>query len=185
MRFAAPCVLFIPQVGLAELPPTPDPQDMVVEVAAADPRQITVQVFEAWRVSCGGAEADSCRVWQRVQVVVGDVAQDVMSVSLAPSEGTGGLVLVIQTPSDVYLPADFALRIDRGRERRARFRNCNAAGCWVVMPVDADLLRDLRRGLEAQAAFSLVEGETVRISFSLRGMTEALAAYEAERAARG
>lgn len=178
-------LLLAPQPGLAEEQPASSLQGASEQLAAPIPSPIPVQVFEAWRVSCGGAEADSCRVWQRVQVVAGDVAQDVMSVSLAPSEGTDGLVLVIQTPSDVYLPADFALRIDRGRERRARFRNCNAAGCWVVMPVDADFLRDLRRGLEAQAAFSLVEGETVRISFSLLGMTAALAAYEAERAARG
>ena len=136
-------------------------------------------------MSCGSAEADSCRVWQRVQVVAGDVAQDVMSVSLAPSGGADGLVLVIQTPLDVYLPADFALRVDGGRERRARFRNCNGAGCWVVIPAGGSLLRDLRRGLEAQAAFSLIEGETIRISFSLRGITAALAAYEAERATRG
>lgn len=160
-------------------------QGIATDLGQPDLAALSVQVFDAWRVSCGSPEADSCRVWQRVQVVAGDIAQDVMSVSLAPSSDTdSGLVVVLQTPLDVYLPADFALRIDGAGERKVRFRNCDAAGCWVVMPVDTALLRDLRGGLEAQAAFSLIAGEVVRISFSLRGISAALAAYETERAAR-
>jgi invasion protein IalB len=139
-----------------------------------------VQSFEDWRVSCPQAVADSCRVWQRVQVQHDGLAQDVMAVSIAPADE--GLALLVQLPLDVYLPADFGLRIDGQNERRIRYRNCNEAGCWVILPADQALIGQLRRGISAEAALALVEGETVRISFSLRGFTAALNAFEEARA---
>ncbi|HID67421.1 MAG TPA: hypothetical protein EYP31_04005 [Roseibacterium sp.] len=141
---------------------------------------LPVLSFDAWRVSCPQGTADSCRVWQRVQVEHGGTAQDVMAVSVAPAEN--GLALLIQVPLDVYLPADFGLRVDGQGERRLRYRNCNEAGCWVVIPADAALLGQFRRGITAEGALSLIEGETVRISFSLRGFTAALAAFDEARA---
>ena len=140
----------------------------------AEPHQI--QFFESWRVSCPQDTADSCRVWQRVQVHHDGTAQDVMAVSIAPADQ--GLVLLVQVPLDIYLPADFGLRVDGQGERRLRYRNCNQTGCWVAAPADAQLLRQFRRGITAEAALSLVEGETVRISFSLLGFTAAMVAFE-------
>ena len=138
-----------------------------------------IQRFDAWRVNCPGSTPDGCRVWQRVQVVHDGIAQDVMAVSIAPADD--GLALLVQLPLDVYLPADFGLRIDGQNERRIRYRNCNEAGCWVVLPVDQSLISQLRRGITAEAALALVEGETVHISFSLRGFTAALSAFEEAR----
>lgn len=138
----------------------------------------TFEVYEDWRMSCADAAASSCRVWQRVQVALNGVAQDVMALSLAPAETETGFAFLIQLPLDVYLPDDIGLRVDGTAERVIRFRNCNAAGCWALLPADAALLRQLRRGLEGEVAFSLMEGERVQISFSLRGMTAALRAYE-------
>lgn len=138
-----------------------------------------VSTFQDWRVTCSVDALEDCRVWQRVQVQQSDELHDVMAVSLAPSDD--GLVLIFQTPLDVYLPADFALRIDGQREQRMRFRHCNPAGCWVLIPADTGLLRALQRGQKAEAALSLVEGQTVRISFSLMGFTSALEAFEEAR----
>ena len=143
----------------------------------ADPSQ--VQSFEDWRVSCAEAVADNCRVWQRVQVAHGDGLQDVMAVSVAPADN--GLVVLFQVPLDVYLPADFGLRVDGTGERRVRYRNCNETGCWVLLRGDSGVLGSFRRGITAEAALSLVEGETIRISFSLRGFTAAMAAFEDAR----
>ena len=145
--------------------------------AHATPRQI--QFFEAWRVSCPQNTADSCRVWQRVQVNHDGVAQDVMVVSIAPTDR--GLALLVQVPLDIYLPADFGLQVDGRHERRLRYRNCNETGCWVAAPADAQMLSQLRRGITAEATMRLVEGETVRISFSLLGFTAAMAAFEEMR----
>lgn len=139
-----------------------------------------VRSFEDWRVTCSVQELDDCRVWQRIQVLQESEAHDVLAVSLAPADD--GLTLIVQTPLDVYLPADFALRIDGQDERRVRFRHCNPAGCWVLIPADGNLLRAFQRGQEAEAALSLVEGQTVRISFSLMGFTAALNAFREERA---
>ncbi len=144
------------------------------ETPAAD-----VEVFDDWRVSCADGVADNCRVWQRVQVAYNDGLQDVMAVSIAPADT--GLVVLFQVPLDVYLPADFGLRVDGTGERRVRYRNCNETGCWVLMRGDSGVLSSFRRGITAEAALSLVEGETVRISFSLRGFTAAMAAFEDAR----
>ncbi|MEX3017920.1 invasion associated locus B family protein [Gymnodinialimonas hymeniacidonis] len=147
--------------------------------SAQDEAALAVEAHEDWRVSCPGETADSCRVWQRVQVPYGDDLQDVMAVSVAPADG--GLVVLFQVPLDVYLPADFGLRVDGTGERRVRYRNCNETGCWVLMRGDSGVLSSFRRGITAEAALSLVEGETVRISFSLRGFTAAMAAFEDAR----
>jgi invasion protein IalB len=139
-----------------------------------------IEVFQDWRVSCASADAQSCRVWQRVQVQLPemDIAQDVLAVSFAPSDTETGLAFVVQTPLDVYLPGDFGLQIDGNRVRSARFRNCNSGGCWVVMPIDSEFLADLRGGVQAAASLSLFEEERVQISFSLRGVTAGLGAYD-------
>ncbi len=146
---------------------------------AQDDTAPAVAAFEDWRMSCPGNSADSCRVWQRVQVAYGDGLQDVMAVSVAPADS--GLVVLFQVPLDVYLPADFGLRVDGTGERRVRYRNCNETGCWVLLRDDSGVLSSFRRGITAEAALSLVEGETVRISFSLRGFTAAMAAFEDAR----
>lgn len=152
----------------------------VVVSAQADPTaNRPLQTFDAWRVSCAQDVADTCRVWQRVQVEHADGLQDVMAVSVAPADT--GLAVLFQVPLDVFLPADFGFRIDGQNERRVRYRNCNAAGCWVVIGNDAALMGQMRRGITAEAALSLIEGETVRISFSLRGFTAAMQAFEEAR----
>ncbi|WP_299150247.1 invasion associated locus B family protein [uncultured Tateyamaria sp.] len=138
------------------------------------------QEFEDWRVTCTAQASETCRVWQRVQIAHEGKTQDVMAVSVAPSDE--GLVLLVQVPIDVFLPADFGLRIDGQNERRVRYRNCNQAGCWVLIVLNDRLLRQLQSGLTAETAMSLVEGETVRVSFSLRGFTAAMAAFEKARA---
>ena len=138
-----------------------------------------VQAHQDWRVSCPQNTPESCRVWQRVQVEHEGSTQDVMSVSFAPANE--GFALLVQLPLDVYLPDDFGLRVDGRGERRIRYRNCNETGCWVVAPADDRLLNQFRRGITAEAAINLIEGETVRISFSLRGFTAAFAAFEEVR----
>lgn len=136
------------------------------------------EFFEDWVVTCSAENKESCRLWQKVQVDLEGRRQDVMVVSITPQEETTSPMLVVQTPLDVFLPAGFGLDVDGQLVTTAPFRNCNAAGCWVTFPVSSELAQRLQRGAEGHAVFYIVEGQPIRISFSLRGFTAAWEALE-------
>jgi invasion protein IalB len=151
-------------------------QDGTVQGVDTTPKHTAIKAFTDWHYSCDGGDA-GCRVWQRVQLAHGETTQDVLALSLAPTED-GARALLVQTPLDVYLPADLGLKIGGNAERRIRFRNCNAQGCWVLVPITDRLLTEMKRGRSGAVALKLMDGETVRISFSLLGFTAALTAFE-------
>jgi invasion protein IalB len=133
------------------------------------------------------AASDACEVAQTVVVRQGDRLIDAMQVALSPVKdkaGKASYLLTIKTPLSVHLAADFALETGQTAKTAAkplilRYRNCDATGCFVLAPVDVALIGRLKQGSEAAGVFQLVNGQRVRLVFSLSGLPKALAALEA------
>ncbi len=145
--------------------------------------QIASERFEDWQYRCvlpqQSDQAPACELSQSAQVEQDGSPVEVLNIALSRADdaaGNVGWALVILTPQDVHLPSDFGLTLGAATPQIVRYRNCNQAGCWVVIPADEQVLGGMKRGLEGAANFRLLDGQVVRVVFSLRGFTRGFAA---------
>lgn len=80
------------------------------------------------------------------------------------------------TPLDVQLHADFGLAVGSAEPVLLRYRNCNRLGCFVLVPLDDRRIRQMERAAAGAVYFRLLDGQAVKVSFSLKGFTKAMAA---------
>jgi invasion protein IalB len=79
----------------------------------------------------------------------------------------------------LHLPDALVALIGTDVERQIPWRTCTPdSGCLADAPLDSELLAALRRERSGTAAFTLVEGLSVRLGFSLIGFTAALRALD-------
>lgn len=163
---------------------------------SAQTPQLIEQAFDDWVYRCvlppDGAETDAtpaCELSQSVLIkppsaegfVQSDELVEVLNLTLSRANDKAGNVdwaLIVLTPLDVHLAADFALVIGKNEAILARYRNCNHQGCWVVVPINNAALNGLKRASEAVAGFQMVNGQKINISFSLIGFTKAFSAFK-------
>lgn len=145
--------------------------------------QVAAEQFDDWQYRCIVLEqidqAPACELSQSVMVEQDDQQVEVLNIALSRADdaaGNVGWALVILTPQDVHLPSDFGLTLGAATPQIVRYRNCNQSGCWVVVPADEQVLGGMKRALEGAANFRLLNGQVVRVVFSLRGFTRGFAA---------
>lgn len=163
--------------GIFVLPVTAFAQPTFATVSDESPT-VVAEHFEDWQYRCisphGPDQTTACELSQSVQVNQNGRRVEVLNVSLSRADdaaGNVGWALVVLTPQDVHLPSDFGLELGNTAPFLVRFRNCNDAGCWVVIPADDTVLSAMKRGLEGAANFRLLNGQVVSVIFSLRGFT--------------
>ncbi|KAB7613726.1 hypothetical protein F9L33_10150 [Amylibacter sp. SFDW26] len=137
--------------------------------------------FKDWTYRCQKYEANSkgvniCELGQSVQVEQDGKPIEVLNISLSKADDKAGKVdwaLIILTPLDVHLPSDFGLKLGARKPIVTRYRNCTSLGCWVVVPVTANVLAGLKKAREGAGFFRLTDGQVVKVVFSLQGFTQA------------
>ena len=156
--------------------------------------------YDDWYYRCIEQTADKksparqCEVLQVAQVKSpsGDknskkVAQNVSVLTLAFSKGLPdkkskkrAVLLTILTPLNIHLPSGFEITVDKNKPIKNVYRNCNQAGCWVNAQLSARDMKRLKKGKFGLGQMRLLNGQNVRIKFSLKGLGQALAALEKE-----
>ena len=138
--------------------------------AAADPPGAwaeRVRAFRDWRLDCRAAP---CTLATSVRGADGSEVLG-LAVTAGPAPA-----LVLSTPLPLFLPDGLALLLGDEPERPVPWRTCGAGGCEATLPLDGPLLAALRRERSGSATFTLVDGVTVRLPFSLLGFSAADAA---------
>ncbi|MDX8354529.1 invasion associated locus B family protein [Cognatiyoonia sp. IB215182] len=161
--------------------------------ASGESTTVVAEQFEDWQHRCISHkrpdQTAACELSQSVQVDQDGRSVEVLNIALSRADdaaGSVGWALVVLTPRDVHLPSDFGLKLGNTAPFLTRYRNCNEAGCWVVVPADEAVLSAMKRGIEGAANFRLLNGQVVSVVFSLRGFTagfEALAAGQIPQSA--
>lgn len=156
--------------------------------------------YDDWYYRCIEQTADKksparqCEVLQVAQVKSpsGDknskkVAQNVSVLTLAFSKGLPdkkskkrAVLLTVLTPLNIHLPSGFEITVDKNKPIKNVYRNCNQAGCWVNAQLSARDMKRLKKGKFGLGQMRLLNGQNVRIKFSLKGLGQALAALEKE-----
>ena len=149
---------------------------------------LKAQKFTDWTYRCSyedsadEQQADkSCELSQAVMVGEGDNQSQILNFSLAKADDKAGKVkwaLIALTPLDVHLPSDFGLQFGKTQPVITRFRNCNQLGCWVVIPATNKIISNMKRYGDGFGAFRLLNGQAIKVKFSLLGFTKAFSALE-------
>lgn len=139
--------------------------------------------------------AKQCEVLQVAQVKTPpketqkktDAEKNVSVLTLAFSRGLPkkgskkrGVLLTVLTPLNIHLPSGFTLTVDKKKPFNIAYRNCNQAGCWVNAELQEKHLNYMKKGKSGFGQMRLLNGQNVRIKFSLKGLESALAALEKE-----
>lgn len=143
--------------------------------------------FDDWTYRCVptptdiDATARACELSQVVEIEQDGERLPLINMAISKAADKAGKVdwaLVILTPLDVHLPSDFGLSFGSRKPVLSRYRNCNAMGCWVVLPATSAVVQGMKRAIEGGAHFRLLNGQTVKVVYSLSGFTKGFAALQ-------
>jgi invasion protein IalB len=81
-------------------------------------------------------------------------------------------VLRIIAPKNVFLPNGVSLKIDQTDIGRASFIRCAPAGCIADVPIEDNLLEQLKTGKIATFVVYMTPCEGVRNLFGLEGLKQ-------------
>lgn len=164
--------------------------------------QSKTKKFEDWYYRCiapagkSNASELQCEVLQVAQVKTPSKGDDTSSTSdksvsvltLAFSKGLPAkgkkkrdILFTVLTPLNIHLPSGFEVTVDKGKPVKHTYRNCNQAGCWVNAQLSQKDVQRLKRGAFGVGQMRLLNGQNVRIKFSLKGLKRALAALESNQ----
>lgn len=147
----------------------------------AEPR-ILSERFDDWFYRCaesgeGDKKTTRCEVVQVAQTKRGEETLTPLTLSLSETSGENKnktAILTVLAPLNVFLPAGVALSVDQGKAVTLTYRNCNNAGCWLQHLVTDTFMGELKGGEAGFARFQLVDGQSLNVKFSLKGLPAAL-----------
>lgn len=161
--------------------------DVSKAVASGLNSPIRSQRFDDWSYRCADVKsatdkkASHCELTQVAQVRQGSKNVNVLTLAIAKagSDGAGkssqsDLMLTALVPLNVMLPAGLSFSVDGKAMETFVYRNCNEAGCWVQQKLNRNILSQFKTSKDAQAHLRLMNGESVDITFSLKGLNKAL-----------
>lgn len=144
--------------------------------------------FDDWYFRCvdvkaaDGKAVQQCEVAQIAQVKQGDQDVNVLTLAIAKTAPEAGkkpsdkdLLLTALVPLNVVLPIGLGLAADGKDVVTIPYRNCNQAGCWAQQKLDGKMLTALQKGGAGEARLRLMNGQSINLKFSLKGLTKALA----------
>ncbi|MCO6180755.1 invasion associated locus B family protein [Ciceribacter sp. RN22] len=144
---------------------------------------IRSQRFDDWTLRCrdvrtpDGRPSSVCEVAQvaRVELEQKQVTVLTLAISRNMHQPTDELLLTVLVPLNVFLPAGLDLHAGDRSIARLAYRNCNSSGCWAQQPLDASMVASLKKSNDGSLMLRLMNGQNVNVSFSLKGITAALA----------
>ncbi|MEE9320277.1 MAG: invasion associated locus B family protein [Granulosicoccus sp.] len=135
----------------------------------------------AWEVACA-ADGKTCAMAQIGNDSSGTPVLEMvirkLPEPLEVGDQTAIAVLDVITPLGVVLTDGLSIKIDKGKAESAPFQICTEQGCLVREPIDADLIRRMKRGRIAKITVIAANQGEVTANISLKGFTKAYAAVK-------
>ncbi len=118
------------------------------------------------------------REGKSVNVLTVAVAPTVKSAPKDDNKNAQPLTLTVLVPLNVGLQAGLSISAEGKSVAKLAYRNCNQAGCWAELPLRPAMLSTLSKGSSGEASLRLVDGQDIKIRFSLKGFKAAVAALQ-------
>jgi invasion protein IalB len=148
------------------------------------PSDVRVEHFDDWTLRCVAPAATNekpttaaaCEIAQPLMVNQDGKPIEILNLAVSRANDKAGKAdwaLVVLTPLDVHLASDFGFAAGPAKPSLLKYRNCNHLGCFVIVPLDGDRLAQMKKAADGTAYFRLLNSQTVKASFSLKGFTKA------------
>ena len=162
-------------------------QDGAPTAQAAAPTAVTdsKQVGD-WMVRCFAVASESpCDMYQELQD--NNLHQRVLSLSIAYVPSNDSHVMQIAVPLGVSIPKGLVIKTDTYASPTLPFRRCDAAGCYVELPLGNDQVAGfVKSGPKATVnVVGDLDGKSYALNFSLNGFAgahDAMAALAKQKA---
>lgn len=141
--------------------------------------------YQDWAYKCTPSQNSlalpACEVSQVVKIARHGQRITILELALSKKDQQHK-VLSILAPLNLYLPSGFEFSWGKKHHTKAvPFLMCSRQGCLARMPVTAALLDGFRHQTRATALFRLANSKVVRLTFSLKGFSDAFAALQHNR----
>jgi invasion protein IalB len=164
-------------------------QIMSPSTTSVDAATVTASAdkFDDWYVRClpPGKGLRRCEIVQVAQVMREGKRVNVLTLAVAPiarsapkddNKNAQPLALTALVPLNVALQSSLSITAEGKSVAKLAYRNCNQTGCWAELPLRPAMISTLSRGASGEASLRLIDGQDVKIRFSLKGFKAAVAA---------
>jgi invasion protein IalB len=142
------------------------------KAAAPEPKNIEMPA-QGWTVNCGStADGLVCRASQAI--VVAQTRQVLTAVSVFKPTGSEALVMNLNIPHGLFLPAGMTVQVDAEPAQVLAIETCDAQGCYGNMPLPEKTLAAMRKGKQLTVTFQNLTKSNVKVQLPLSGFPEAL-----------
>lgn len=139
----------------------------------------------AWATRCLAPERGAVLTCVMEQRLLNQGGQLVAAVIVRVSGDDPQPELAMQLPLGIDLAQGVRMRIDQGAEEQLAVRTCESSGCYLEIVLPEELLGKLKAGQTLTLELKPMEGEAVRLPFTLAGFTAAYNKIAAPAAAAG
>ena len=164
---AAPAELTEPTPAPAAPAPAPSPKVLRTEVIADD----------NWTVTC--AQTDQPNAKPRCSAVLkitqnqNNVQRVVFTWLMGVQDGKP--ISVLSMPSGVLIGPGVQVKIGAGEARKFNYALCQPDHCEAIVPLDEDIVKELKAAPTTEISVEAVGGSTVKFTANMKGFDQALA----------
>ena len=162
---AAPATTTTPAASPS--PPPTQPKVRRTEVIAAD----------NWTISC--AELDQpntkprCSAVLKITQTQNNVPRVVFTWLIGVKDGKS--LSVLSMPAGVLIGPGVQVKIGDGEARKFTYALCEPDHCEAIVPIDSEIVKELKAAQTAEISVEAVNGSTVKFTADMKGFDQALA----------
>lgn len=146
----------------------------------------TVQVYQDWRLICPARKEKDTHCSLTQEVVDSNSGQAIASISFAKQidkDKKESKILVVSVPLGVAIEPGIGLKFGNDTKTFA-YKTCVQTGCVAVLPSDEAIEKTLTETSDANITVARLDGKTVALPFSTKGLADARKAYKSFEAKR-
>lgn len=132
----------------------------------------TVQTFEDWHVICPplneGHKTPACHLSQSIKSKDGKA---VLMLATITKHKKDSLAMILTAPLGIDLGAGLKWQVDRSTSKKFIFNTCTHEGCFAAVPLNASLLRSMKKGNVVKIEYRDGGANKIKIDLSLKGFT--------------
>ena len=148
-------------------------EDVAVE---PNPKTVTTRTttYSGWTVVCTEDAAKPEQVCSANFRVINKQNNQNILVWLFGRNAAGEALLEFNTLTEVLIKPGVVVVLDEGEPLRAEFISCGTAGCRATLPLDKEIIGQMKEAKKARIDMTRVDGKVIQLSFDIAGIAPAL-----------
>jgi invasion protein IalB len=134
-----------------------------------------VATFGDWAKACETGESGKKECFLFQNITTQDGSRGILHMTVIKIPEANNPIMVITVPLGIFLPRGLALSIDGAKPTRIQVQVCSTNGCQSQFQMPDAVLGSFKAGLEGTMQMFDPSGKEVKVPFSLKGFTKALA----------